>query len=49
MVFIVYCPNDKDGKHKWLSDDSSDGVLLRCAKCNLHIVTLPKPEEKKDE
>ena len=47
MVFINYCTKDKKGKHKWQIDNSSDGVLIRCLKCNIHIVTLQKKIYKK--
>ena len=47
MVFIVYCPEDEKGIHDWEIDKSRDGVLLRCRKCNMFIVNLPKPKEDK--
>ena len=44
-MVIVYCLKDKKGNHTYEIDISSKGILLRCTKCNYHIVNTPKKDD----
>ena len=46
-LVIVYCYKDKKGKHNFIKDLSSNGLLLRCTKCGMHIVNLKTNNKKR--